>query len=325
MQQPQDRFLLLALASASLLPACRQSTSIADVLLVASVEVTPATAVLNRSETLQLVAIPRTEGGLELPARNVTWSSSAPSRVSVSDQGEVHALTPGGPVTITAEVEGVQGEARITVVAVASQITISRQPSATAQSGVRFATQPLLLVKDNAGNPVPGVVVSVTLASGGGTLNGTLTTGSDANGIAGFGDLSITGLVGTRKLSFSATGGAPEVTSNSINVTAGPASQLSITTQPATSVAANTSFNPQPVIQLRDFAGNSVSQSGVAVTAAINSAQGEAVLGGTLTVNTNGSGIATFTNLKFSKSGSYTLKFTSAGLSQAVSSLISVH
>jgi len=325
MRQPQDRFLLFTLASASLVPACKQSTTIADVLLGASVEVTPATAVLNRSETLQLVAIPRTEGGLELPARDVIWTSSAPSKVSVNDQGEVSALAPGGPVTITAVIEGVRGEAAITVVAAASQIVITRQPSSSAQSGVRFSTQPLILVKDSHGDPVPGVVVTVALASGGGTLNGTLTTGSDANGVAGFGDLSITGLAGTRKLSFSATGGAPDVTSNSINVTAGPASQLSITTQPATSVAANTSFIPQPVIQLRDFAGNPVSQSDVSVTVAINSAQGDATLGGTTTVKTNGSGIATFSGLKLSKSGSYTLKFTASGLSQVVSNLISVH
>lgn len=325
MQQAQFRFLFLALASASLIPACKQNTTIADVLLVASVEVTPATAVLNRSETLQLVAIPRTEGGLELPARDVTWSSSAPTRVSVNDQGEIRALATGGPVTITAAVEDVHGEAEITVVAAASQIVVSRQPSGSAQSGVRFSTQPLILVKDSHGDPVPGVIVTVALASGGGTLNGTLTTGSDANGVAGFGDLSITGLVGTRRLSFSATGGAPDVTSNSINLTAGPASQLSITTQPAASVSANTSFNPQPVIQLRDFAGNPVSQSDVSVTAAINSAQGDATLGGTTTVKTNGSGIATFSGLKLSKSGSYTLKFTASGLSQVVSAVISVH
>jgi hypothetical protein len=189
---------------------------------------------------------------------------------------------------------------------------------------VRFATQPAVLARDGAGNPVEGVVVTAEILSGGGTLNGTLSVISGANGVASFSDLSISGLIGTRKLSFSATG-APSVTSGNIALSAGPASQLSITTQPGTPALADVILVPQPVIQLRDAAGNPVSQSNVSVTAAINSAQGDASLGGTTTVKTNGTGTATFSNLKLSKPGSYTLKFSASGLSQAVSDLISVH
>ena len=173
--------------------ACKQVDSVADILLVASVEVTPATATLSPQETVQLVAVPRTEGGLELPARNVDWNSSAPSKVSVSAEGEVRALGPGGPFTVTAIIEGVEGTAEITVLAVAGQVTVSRQPSGTVQSGLLFPTQPAVLVKDTQGSPVAGVVVTVAIASGGGTLNGPLTAVSAANGTATFSNLSITG------------------------------------------------------------------------------------------------------------------------------------
>ena len=210
----------------------------------------------------------------------------------------------------------------ITVSIVASQLSITTQPSGSVQSGVVFPTQPVILAKDAANNPVAGIVVTASIASGGGTLGGTLTATTNASGVATFTDLSITGLVGTRKLSF--TAGAATVTSNNISVTAGPASQLSITTQPGTPATANSNFAPQPVIQLRDAAGNAVSQSGVIVTAALESASGGGLLGGTLTATTNGSGTATFSNLKITKSGTYTIRFTATGLTSVVSATISV-
>ena len=78
------------------------------------------------------------------------------------------------------------------------------------------------------------------------------------------------------------------------------------------------------MIQLRDAAGNPVNQSGVTVTASLNPSSGDGTLGGTLTVNTNGSGTATFSSLKISKAGSYTLKFTASGLTPVTSSIITV-
>jgi Big-like domain-containing protein len=211
----------------------------------------------------------------------------------------------------------------ISVTVSPSQLSLTTQPSSSVQSGVPFVFQPVVLVKDASNNPLGGIEVTAAISSGGGTLGGTLTATSNASGIATFTDLSISGTIGKRKLSFSAPP-APLVTSNDITVTAGPASQLTITTQPGTPALVNTNFSPQPVIQLRDASGNAVSQSGVLVTAAINTATDTGTLGGTTTVSTNGSGTATFSNLKISKSGSYTLRFTSPGLTQAVSNLINV-
>ena len=210
----------------------------------------------------------------------------------------------------------------ITVIVAASQLSMTTQPSGTAQSGVVFPTQPVVTAKDASNNPVAGVQVTAAIASGGGTLGGTATVTTNASGVATFTDLSISGTTGTRKLSF--TAGSASVTSANINLTAGPASQLTITTQPGSPVAANTNFSPQPVLQLRDAAGNAVSLSGVVVTAALETATGTGILGGTLTATTNNSGTATFSNLKISKSGSYTIRFTAPNLTSVVSVTISV-
>src|SRR5205823_6045374 len=118
------------------------------------------------------------------------------------------------------------------------------------------------------------------IATGGGTLGGTLTATTNASGAASFTDLSITGTAGDRTLSFSATG-LTAATSGTITITAGTATQLSITTQPSSSAQSGAAFAQQPVIQVRDASGNPVSQNGVTVTAAI--ATGGGTLGGTLT------------------------------------------
>src|SRR5206468_8226137 len=109
-----------------------------------------------------------------------------------------------------------------------------------------------------------------------------------------FTNLSISGAAGDRTLSFSATGLTPAV-SGTITVGAGEATQLTLTTQPSASAQSGVAFAQQPVVQLRDGAGNAVSQSGVTVTAAI--ATGAGTLGGTLTATTTSGGTATFTNL----------------------------
>ena len=212
----------------------------------------------------------------------------------------------------------------ISVTASASALSIKTQPSSTAQSGVAFPRQPVILVKDASNAPAGGITVTATIASGGGTLGGTVTAVSNASGVASFTDLSISGVIGARTLSFSATG-APSVTSATINLTAGAASQLSITTQPSSSALAGIAFLQQPVIRLRDADGNLVSQSGFAVTAAINTGSAGGALGGTTTVNTSSSGTATFSNLKISQAGSYTLIFSSGALTPAISITITVN
>lgn len=206
----------------------------------------------------------------------------------------------------------------------ATQLSVSTQPSSSAPSGVAFATQPAIQLRDGLGIAVSqsGVVVTAAIASGGGTLGGTTTATTNNSGVATFTNLSIAGAPGSRTLGFSAPG-LTAATSSAINITAPPATKLSITAQPPSSATSGVTFSTQPAIQLRDASDNPVNQSGVAVTAAI--ASGGGTLGGTTTVTTNAAGAATFTNLSISGSaGSRTLTFSSGSLTAATSGPISV-
>jgi adhesin/invasin len=108
-----------------------------------------------------------------------------------------------------------------------------------------------------------------------------------------------------------------------MSVTSGLPNHLSITTQPSATVQNAVAFPQQPAIQLRDGAGNPVSQNGVQVTASI--ASGGGTIGGTATVNTNASGLATFGNLKITgTAGNRTLQFTSGTLTSVASGTIDI-
>jgi hypothetical protein len=96
--------------------------------------------------------------------------------------------------------------------------------------------------------------------------------------------------------------------------------ELALVTQPSDVAQSGTSLGRQPALQLRDAAGNDVSQAGVAVEATIASG------GGTLTVTapqTNASGRAQFVGLIIrGLVGSRTLEFTAPGLSAVTSTSV---
>jgi len=112
--------------------------------------------------------------------------------------------------------------ATISVGAAAAGITLTTNPPTSALTGEVFdpSVQPVVQVKDASGQPVAGVQVTASVASGGGTLEGTTTATSDASGIATFGDLGIEG-TGAQTLQF--TAGTSSVTSAPVNLTALPA------------------------------------------------------------------------------------------------------
>src|SRR5258705_11193273 len=76
-------------------------------------------------------------------------------------------------------------------VAVGSQLVILTQPSATATAGVAFSQQPVVRVEDALGNLETAdntTVVTASIASGGGTLQGTVTA-TAVGGVATFTNL----------------------------------------------------------------------------------------------------------------------------------------
>src|SRR2546425_985190 len=157
--------------------------------------------------------------------------------------------------------------------------------STTVPSAALFPSQPVVQLRDGSGNPVSqaGVVVTAAIATGGGTLGGTLTATTNGSGVASFTNLSISGTAGDRTLSFSATG-LTGVNSPVLTITAGAATHLSKNTPPTEIYTIAVPDAHPIVVQLRDGSGNAVSQAGVVVTAAI--ATGGGTLAGALTATT---------------------------------------
>jgi hypothetical protein len=220
-----------------------------------------------------------------------------------------------GPVTFTATARA----------GAAGKLAMKVQPSPTAQSGVAFSRQPVIQVQDELGNPSPqpGLAVTATLSSGpGGTLQHASAT-TDASGLATFSDLSLTGLVGDYKLSFSAAS-LTGVASDPISVGAGPPSRLALTVPPPPAAQSRVPFSPQPSVQLQDASGNPVAQAGVEIRASI--ASGDGTLGGQTSAVTNGQGRADYADLTIvGGPGARTLLFASTSpASQVLSATITL-
>lgn len=154
-------------------------------------------------------------------------------------------LTQTGDRTLTAEYQGAAGFAgsstteRHTVDAPPTpELQLVRQPSSRATIGELFDQQPVVQLRTSGGDDLrtPGVSVSASIVSGGGTLSGTVIATTDASGRAEFTDLAITGDPGPRTLAFTASGFG-SARSNEIAVEAPP---------PAATTTTITSDEPDP-------------------------------------------------------------------------------
>ena len=136
--------------------------------------------------------------------------------------------------------------------------------------------------------------------------------------MATFAGCQIVGKAGTYTLSASATG-LSAATTNSFNLTVGPATQLAFSTQP-NGGANGATWTTQPAVSVEDSGGNVVTTNNTAsVTLAIATQPGG---GGTLACTTNpktaADGVATFAGCKITgKAGSYTLSASGTGLTTA--------
>jgi len=207
----------------------------------------------------------------------------------------------------------------------ANQLSITTQPSDTVQSGVIFPQQPAIQLQDASGNPVaqPGVMITADIASGGGSLGGTLTATTDGTGLATFTDLAISGTVGDRTLRFSAPG-LVSVTSGTITVNAGPASALRMVTQPVGGDS-GAILAQQPIVEIVDAQGNRVTDNSTAEVRASLASGADGILSGTATI-TAVNGVATFTDLALTGivDEPYVLGFASDGLTPTNSAAVFV-
>jgi len=97
-------------------------------LLVDSIAIFPDTQTIQAAQTAQLAVVLRDSAGLFLDGRTVTWTSSDPTRATVSSTGLVSALV-AGTVTITATSGGVSDQATITIAPVVTNVRVTPELS----------------------------------------------------------------------------------------------------------------------------------------------------------------------------------------------------
>src|SRR6266705_4460532 len=112
----RPRLLTMGLAAlaASSWQSCSNDSTGPGSSAVASVIVTPAAVTIGPTDTLQLVAVAKDAAGNTLTGRTITWSTSDPSRATVSTSGLVTGVAEGA-ITISATAEGKAGQSAITV------------------------------------------------------------------------------------------------------------------------------------------------------------------------------------------------------------------
>ena len=192
------------------------------------------------------------------------------------------------------------------------------------RSGVAFTTQPTVTLRDAQDNVVTSASDEITLTVArktgtGGDLPGQLNGDTSVNalqGVAAFSGISLSGTAGvTYTLSF--TRNTTVLATQDVAVLAGDPVRLNLNTAGA-GARAGLALTTQPVVGLRDAAGNAATTSGVLVSAAVSA-------GGTLTnvsATTNASGIATFTGLTLAgRTNTYTVTYTSGSLGSATQTL----
>ena len=272
------------------------------------------------------------EAGNPVVAAAVTWvvteggGSLSPSTGTTDEIGSAATKWTLGPTAGTnraqAIVSGV-GQAEFIATAAAGTASEIRKVSGDEQNGPAGTTlaSPLVIqVLDDGDNPVGNVPVTWTVVSGGGSVApGSAATGADGQTSTVW---TLGPSLGTQRVQASAPGAGSvrfEATS-----TVGAPSVLGLATQPSGNAQVGVPFGRQPVVQVRDAAGNPVQAPGVLVTAAIASGAGQPI--GTTTQTTGANGRATFTNLGIAgATGTHTLIFAAGGLTSVTSAAITVN
>ena len=177
-----------------------------------------------------LVVLVTDESGNPVEGVSVTWSAQGgtvtPATTTTGSNGRASGQRTLGPnvgeQTATAAASGLTGSP-VTFTSVATEgplpggLAITTNPPVSALTGEVFdpLAQPAVVLRDGGGNPVAAAQVTASIASGGGTLEGTTTATTDANGTATFGDLGISG-TGEQTLEF--TSGTFSVVSSPVDL-----------------------------------------------------------------------------------------------------------
>ncbi|WP_263366720.1 beta strand repeat-containing protein [Edaphobacter bradus] len=302
------------------------TTSAAPISPAVTVQVLDSNGLLDTGSTAS-VTISITSGtGTSGATLSGTLTQSAVNGVatfnnlSINKAGTAYTLTASSsPLT------GATSSAFNISAGAATKLAYTTVPS-TGTAGTAFSVT--VQSQDAGGNPVSptsNTTITLSKASGGGTLSGTLTGSIPTSGNSVTISTPVYSKSDTMTLTATATAGETSltpVTSGNIVFSAGAATQLAFTTQPSTTTAGS-AVSPAVTIQVRDVNGNLVTTNSSNVTIAISS--GGVLSGGsTLTVAASG-GVATFSNLVPTRSGSFTLSATDGSLTGTTSSSFTVN
>lgn len=185
---------------------------------VATVTVTPARDFLAVDEAHQLTATTLSERGTVLTGRDVTWSSSDLSIVTVTATGQITGVA-AGTALVSATSEGKSGSAAITVTFVPVLTSLSLTP-ATSSVLVGRTTQITAIAQDQKGANLAGA--TFTYQSSDVTKATVSNTGLVTGVAAGTSRVTVTGTIGsvTKSASVDVTVVAPKLTA-SVRATAG--------------------------------------------------------------------------------------------------------
>ncbi len=195
--------------------------------------------------------------------------------------------TGSGTQTLTATVGSVTPLAFVVAAAAGAPATATAQlgDAQTAIVGTTLPTAPTVIVRDQYANVVPGVPVTFSVRSGGGTATGTVTT-TDANGVATVGSWTLGTTSGTQKLG-AAVFGLPDAMYSAASV-AGPAHVMRLLAGAEQIAHVGTALSSPVVLDVRDRYENPAEGRAVAV----NVTQGGGVLASTpRQTNANGHAI----------------------------------
>ena len=225
----------------------------------------------------------------------VTWSAEGggsvdPGQSTTGINGRAGTIRVLGPQPTTyftiATVEGLTEPVTFTSTGLAARLVITSQLPAIAISGEPLSPQPALRLEDADGTPIAreGVIVTVQIASGGGSLTGATTAISDDEGLVAFTDLAIRGSPGTRRLIFAADGFAPATTPPIALGVGAPSSIEPVAGDDQTAMAGD-AVPIAPSVLVKDADGNPL--GGIPVTFTVTGGGGS-VSGGTPVTGSDG-------------------------------------
>ncbi|MFM5968598.1 MAG: beta strand repeat-containing protein, partial [Micrococcales bacterium] len=171
----------------------------------------------------------------------------------------------------------------------ATQLALTTQ-AAGFVNAVNFTTQPVIEVRDSAGNKVANSTLAVAVAIDSGALTGTTTVNAVA-GVATFSGVGKTGLIGSKTLTFSSSGLTSAT--QSFTLTHGAATQVAVSA-PSSSVN-DVVLTTQPVVTIKDVSGNTVT-TGAAATQTVTLTSTDATIAGTTSMAAV-AGVADFAGL----------------------------